>query len=223
MSAAKKSNDAELLVPTNQPLKKRYDQAMAALRRADPKTPAGWHARYTTVAQIIGHEPPLYLMGGYTNEKEFIGSELGQTPQAAYRNLRVAKLASPGDVARYGPTRLHCAISYVDAKSKARGYGSAQPGSIHFDRMRISLTRGGKVVVKPLDKVSYAELAEATAKLRPPATSKPNPIASQIEAAIQRSGVAGVRFSATRRHIVLRIPSGGFETVVRELAIGVRA
>ena len=92
-------------------------------------------------------------------------------------------------------------------------------GAIDFDTLRIAIIRDGKPMTVSLAKVTYGELNAAIAQLADPAKKKPkSPLAKEVEGAVKRSGVKGVKVSVTRSQISLRVSLDGFKAVAREIS-----
>jgi len=197
-------------------LKKSYGEEMKTIDRARSQGASAWHELYLATARIMEHDPPLYIADGHTTDGEFLAAELQESRQSAYRNIRVAKLATAAEVAHYSATRLHYAIAYLDAKT---GQRVENRKAINFATVRIEFKLDGKVSRKTLDKVTYAELHEAIAQLRPKPTAKKQAVhAKEILEALKRSGVKGATAIVTKQKVTLRAPLDGFEAIIRELS-----
>ena len=140
-------------------LRASYEAALSRLAAAIHAGPAAWHAKYVAIADIVRHEPPLYLAASIGTESEFFKKVLGESRQSVWRHLRVARLATPEQVARYSPSRLSLAIAYVEAQTRR---ALTETDTIDFDRLQIQTRKAGAAFIKPFRSATYAELLQAT-------------------------------------------------------------
>lgn len=133
-----------------------------------------------------------------------------------YRNLRVARLATPEEVAIYSPTRLNLGIVYYEAKTKTT---IDKRGDVDFNKLRITIERDEKPAVAALNKVNYAELIGAIARLSDPAKKTPKSELTRLaEAAFKRTGVKEVKVTITKTSFSVRGPLSGINAVGRAIA-----
>ena len=152
-------------------LRASYEAALSRLAAAIHAGPAAWHAKYVAIADIVRHEPPLYLAASIGTESEFFKKVLGESRQSVWRHLRLARLATPAQVARYSPSRLSLAIAYVEAQTKR---ALTETDTIDFERLQIQLRGGRTAKNKPFSSATYADLLKATveANKKTPASSR---------------------------------------------------
>ena len=130
---------ADIRVPVDASLKKRYDVLRKQIEDAKAKGSRDWDALWEAAGAIVEHDPPLYVVGGYKNDREFFDQVIGENARNAYRNVRVAKFASPAEETKYGISKLDAALSYIEAKLGAPL--AHPPLPVAFDRLRIGKNR----------------------------------------------------------------------------------
>lgn len=210
-------NTQNVVVKIDAALKRLYTQAINQLNEAKREGAEAWHKRYLTLANVVEHKPPLYLAGGYATDKEFFDAEAQETQQSVSRHTRVAKLATPAEVAKYSPTRLYWGIAYIEAKQKGP---LTNRGSIDFDKLRIQFKRDGKAMSKGLLQLALSELRAAVRLATGHEAKKPKetPAAKAIDAAMKKAGVKSAKVTVSKTTLVLRVPLTGVAAVARELA-----
>ncbi len=68
---------------------------------------ARWDEQYEALGEILDGDPPLYLAGGYANEKAFLAAALrGVDVRSARRSCRVARFFDADDEAAHGVMKL---------------------------------------------------------------------------------------------------------------------
>ena len=206
-----------VVVKIDAALKRLYADAIGQLDEAKTADAIAWHRRYTTVATVVNHVPPLYLAGGFATEQEFFAAQLQETRQSVNRNMRIVHLATAAEVEKHTPTRLRLAIAYVEAKNK-------QPltdrTSVDFDKLKIQLKRDGKTITKLLTDLPYVDLVEAVAQVRG-GLSKPakeTPISKAITSALKASGIKGASATVTKTKVTLRAPIVGLPAIIKALS-----
>lgn len=210
-------NPDAVVVKIDAALKRLYAQAIGQLDEAETEGSASWHKKYTTVAAIVDHVPPMYLAGGFATDVAFYAAKLDESRQSVSRNVRVAKLSTTAELARYGPTRLFLAIAYVEAKTK-------QPitsrGAVEFDKLKIQFKRDGKVFNKPLRGLPTADLQMAVSQAsgEEPKPRKETPVAKAVLAAVKASGVKGASATVTKTKVTLRVSVEGLIELIKALS-----
>jgi len=194
----------EPFIPVDLPLKAKWE---AALRRL--KSAKDWHARYTAAAEIVRHQPPLYLAGRIATCSVFIERELKESRASAYRNMHVAALATARQVERYTATRLELAIAFVEAKA---GRTLEHRGDLDFDRLRITVERAGVAISAPLHDVSHRELRALLAALKVKRRG-----ADALVAVLRRAGLEHLEVTVRNDQLVLKTPLEGLASVARAL------
>ncbi len=184
-----------LMIKVDLKLKKRYEIALAELKKASGLS------RYRVVSRIIESTPPLYLAGSIPTEAAFFRQVLEESRQSVYRLIRVAKHASDADFERYGLSVLDAAITYFEA---AKGPSKK---AIHFDTLRILVRRDGGEVSKPLSEVSVAEVRNAISArkgtLKPEVTASPQ--IKMLLGLMKRAGIVPESLTTSKTAIVIRI------------------
>lgn len=213
----KAARTSDVTVKVDAGLKKLWTTALSRLKDASAQGARAWDVRYEAIADIVEHNPPLYLAGGMSTEAQFFEREVGESRQAAYRNMRVAKYASPADVERYTPTRIDLAITWVEARNHGPLNGHTP---IAFDKLRFAFQQDGKTVTKGLADITASELQQAIAQLKGHhvASKKASPVAQEVDALIKKAGVGGTTFSLTSKAIVLHVPLAGLAKVASALS-----
>ncbi|HEX7601682.1 MAG TPA: hypothetical protein VF316_08760 [Polyangiaceae bacterium] len=164
---------AAIRVPVDASLKARYDTLRAQIDTAKAKESRDWDAIWEAAGAIVEHEPPLYVVGGYKTAPEFFSEVLGENARNAYRNVRVAKFASPAEETKYGVSKLDAALAYLEAKLGAPL--AHPPLPVAFDRLRIGKNR------VLLENARREEILAATAEL---SKSAKKPTSSDERAAV---------------------------------------
>lgn len=194
-------------------LKKLWTDATSRLERATAQGALAWDERYEAIADIVEHQPPLYLAGGFAFEKTFFEKAVGEDRGTVYRNMRVAKYATAREVEIYGASRLDAAITFVETKN-----GGALKGRtpVDFATLRFPVKEGSK----KLADATVEDLREAVATLkgRARASTKASPEARAISSLLSRSKVKGVTFDVRKDVVVLRVPLTSVSAVGRALA-----
>lgn len=146
----------------NQDLRKRWQRALEVVKDAKREGASAFDVLWETVAEIVEHDPPLYLAGGLATTKDFLAEHLGETERSARRWMRVAKYASPAEETRYGVSKLDAVIGYLEAKS------GAIEGSlpVALDKLKIPIERDGKTIHLPLAEATVDAIETATRKLK---------------------------------------------------------
>lgn len=144
-------------------LQKRWQKALDVIKDAKREGASAFDVLWETVAEIVEHDPPLYLAGGLATTKDFFTEHLGETDRSARRWMRVAKYASPAEEARYGVSKLDAVLGYLEAKS-----GGAIKGSlpVALDKLKIPVERDGKTSSVPLEEATVDAIHTATRKLK---------------------------------------------------------
>jgi hypothetical protein len=144
--------------PVDRALKSAWERLAKAIAAASAKESADYDRLWEAVAEVVEHDPPLYLAGGYRTATEFYAKHLHVDLRTGTRNVRVAKHATPADEAKYGPAKLDAALSYVEAThGPLKG---ALP--VAFDRLKIATGRGKSAKLVRLAEISQAKILAAT-------------------------------------------------------------
>ena len=200
------SETQPVVVQVDANLKKLSLAALQALAAASAAGAVAWHRKYEAVAAIIQHVPPLYLAFGFSTASAFCSELLQETPDSVGRNIKVAKLTTPLEIAKFTASTLKYAIAYVEAKTKSP---IANRGAVDFESLKIQYKRGEKTVTRTLENATREELLEAIGQLCGRAKpAKQSPAAKAAVAAVKDAAVEGVHATATKTQFVLRVPQG---------------
>lgn len=145
----------------NKDLRDRWQRALDAVKDAKREGASAFDVLWETVAEIVDHDPPLYLAGGLATTKDFLAQHLNETERSARRWMRVARYASPAEEVRYGVSKLDAVIGYLEAKS------GPIKGSlpVAFDKLKIPVERDGKITQVPLEEATVEQIGTAARKL----------------------------------------------------------
>ncbi len=147
----------------NKDLRDRWQRALDAVKDAKREGASAFDVLWETVAEIVDHDPPLYLAGGLATTKDFLAQHLNETERSARRWMRVARYASPAEEVRYGVSKLDAVIGYLEAKSGGPIQGSLP---VAFDKLKIPVERDGKITQVPLEDATVEQIETATRKLK---------------------------------------------------------
>ncbi len=204
-----------IVVKVDPNLKRLYQAALQALAAATAAGAVAWHRRYEAVASIVEHTPPLYMAGGFATDAAFFATILQEGRSSVIRNLKVVRLATPAEVAKFKAYNLSLAITYVEARDKAV---VSKRGAIDFEKLKIQFKRGDKVITRTLETITRPEfleaIAEHTGRVKAP---KPSPLAKAAIATVRGAGVEGLEAKATKTQLVLRVPFDGLTALGKAL------
>ncbi|HSQ67628.1 MAG TPA: hypothetical protein VLM85_30670 [Polyangiaceae bacterium] len=153
---------ADVAVKVDGKLKKLWDDHLRILEDAQARGAKAFDVLWETVDDILGHDPPLYVVGDYGSAREFLDEVLHETERTALRNIRVARHASAAQEERYGVSTLDAALGYLEAKNGAPLGGKAP---IDFERLKIPVQTNGQPHLRALADVTVKDIEAATAKL----------------------------------------------------------
>ncbi|MBL8914640.1 MAG: hypothetical protein JNM17_28305 [Archangium sp.] len=209
----KTKRSAEVTVKIDAALRALWNEASSRLTHATSAGAQAWDERYEAIADIVEHQPPLYLAGGFATDRAFFEKSVGEDHSTVYRNVRVAKYASAKEVELYGASRLDAAITFVETQN-----GGALKGRtpIDFAALRFTTT-GGK---KSLADATVEDLREAIAHLKgnKAASEKASPEAVAIKKLLSAAKVKGVTFDVRKDLVVLRVPLKSLSSTAKALA-----
>jgi hypothetical protein len=143
-------------------LKAAWSKSLAAINAAIARDASAFDERWELAAKVVEHSPPLYVFGGHKSAPEFFEKVLRERPRNAWRFIRVAKIASPKEEAKYGVSLIDAALSYVEAKS-----GAPLPNKLPtpLDRLKVEVTRGKTTRAIPLADATVLEVVASTKRL----------------------------------------------------------
>jgi hypothetical protein len=181
---AKKARTTTVSVRVDASLKKLWEQFDTGLRKARGEESAGFDVYWESVSAIIDHVPPIYLAGGYDSATDFIERHLEEKERSARRWMRVARYASPANLAHYGPSKLDAALSLLEAAGNDLSGGRLP---IDFAHLKVVVERDGQSLRVALDAASVDEVVAAV-KLARRSTRKPakgvHPVVKALAAAL---------------------------------------
>ena len=169
----------EVNVKVDASLKKAWDALSKRVDAAAQTGASAFDELWETVGEIVNHEPPLYVVGGYKNAAAFLSDRLKVDARTAQRNMRVAKFASPAEEAEYGITNLDLALAYLEAKT-----GAIQGRvPVDFDKLKIPVVTESGTKMVAFREATGAEIQAATRALLTKNGKAPR---SQVQAAIEK-------------------------------------
>lgn len=164
---AKSGVSADVVVKVDAKLKALYDRSVSAIDEATKRGMSAFDERWEAADAILSHDPPLYVVGGYKDAREFFREVMHEEERTGFRWVRVARYATPREEETYGPTLLDAAVSYMEAK-----YGVIEDSlPIAFDRLKIPVTRDGQERRLLLAECTVVDVTAAIRKLRRPKSS----------------------------------------------------
>lgn len=181
---------AAVTITVDRALKQRWESAIAAIHAARREGAGAFDALWEAAAEIVEHEPPLYLAGGFATAKAFIQQQLGETERNARRNMRIAKFASPSEEAQYGTSKLDAALTLLEAK--AGELKGRLP--VDFAKLRIPVDRPGGDKTVSFEEATVQEILVAARRLqRGDKTKAPaSPTVAAVTKALQSKSLKGV-------------------------------
>jgi hypothetical protein len=196
---------AKVEIQVDRALKQRWEQAIATVKASKHKGASAFDELWETVGEVVEHDPPLYLAGGFSTHKAFFAAHFEETSRSAYRNIRVAKYASPAEEARYGVAKLDLVIGYIEAKLGAPAKGRVP---IDFASVKIPVQRSGETRKVGIEEATAQEIAAATRSLSRAAKKTPSK-ASPVVTAITRALSKGPLRTVTVRLSNGKLSFGG--------------
>lgn len=219
-AGGKGARPAKIEVKVDRALKRAWESARHTLMQAKHEGAGAFDVLWETIGEIIDHDPPLYLAGGYATTKAFLADYVEENERSAQRMIRVAKYASPDEEERYGVSLLDAAIALVEAKAGAPAKGHVP---VDFAKLRVPVVREGQHQRVGLAEASVEEVRAATRTVTRGGGGKgkapPSPIVAAIAKVLASSRLRGVKVSLA--HGQLRLSGIGvdiFPEVVRALA-----
>ncbi len=179
MTTKGKSRSAKVTVRIDRALRRSWLAALRIVRKSAKGEATSFDERWEAVADIIDHEPPLYLAGGFATAKEFLAAELGETERTARRYMRVARFASPVEEARYGVSKLDAVLAFLEARA-GKPFGRLP---IDFKRLRIPVQRDQRSRRLTVVSASVEEIRSAT-RLLLRSSGKPAPGSAPLVRAV---------------------------------------
>ncbi len=184
-------------------LKRRWDDACRRINAAAHGEAQDFDQKWEAVAEVINADPPLYLAGGFSNDKDFFEKYLHADRVTSLRKARVAQFASPGEIETYGDTRIDALLSYLEAKAGAPLHGKLP---VALDKVRIPVTTKGQKTSLSLADASRDQIRAATRAVAGEHATriKASPRARVVQAALAGSGLKAVSVTPHREGFDLR-------------------
>lgn len=208
-----KRTTAAVTVKVDASLKKLWTESNARLVKATSEGASSWDQRYEAAIDIIEHEPPLYLAGGYSTEADFFAAVMKEDRSTVYRNMRVAKYATAKEIETFGTSRLDVAIGFIETKNGGPLKGRTP---IDFSTLRFPVEGG----TKRLAELTVQDVRAATAKLkgRGKTSTKASPQATAITDLLTKAKISGVSVDVRRQEVVLRVPLASVAAVGKAIS-----
>jgi cell division protein ZapA (FtsZ GTPase activity inhibitor) len=211
--AAKKQTKSKkpVLVQTliNPSLKKRWDQLSKLITNANREEAADFDRKWEAVADVLFADPPLYLAGGYSTDKDFFERFLRVDRFTGLRRARVARFASPKDIEAFGDTKIDAVLDYLEAKS-----GPLKDKlPVDLAALVVPVVIDGKTSRLTLNEATREQIRAATRALRQKSAgdTKASPRGSAVLKAISR---AGLKVDVVVRRNAIDLRSISFEDLV---------
>ncbi len=153
----------DVVAPVSPKLRSLWAAHARTIAAAMKRDAQAFDERWEAAGAIVTHDPPLFFAGGFRNAEQFFRDVLREAPRTAFRNIRVAKFASPKEEAQWGASKIDVGLSYLEAKS-GKPLGARLPEAL--GKLRIPLARKGKTDgYVAFDEATVAQVAEATKRL----------------------------------------------------------
>lgn len=201
-----------------------YQAMMQQMHVALVSEKRGWDSYYEAVDRVVSEK--LYIADGYGSAREWLAEHVSDPERTALRYARVARLASPEEIAKYTPTKIDLALSIRDARAakeaKKKGVELERSGStkgIDLAAQRYEVVRNDKRVKVDLEAARTPELRAILSSLSP-ASRKRKPRESAVCVALRAAlgeGAAWEGVTVSERDSVLTI-SGFRPDQVKALA-----
>ena len=213
----------DVAVKVDAKLKARWDMLSKLVASAQSRGASAFDELYEAVGDIIHHDPPLYVVGGYANVREFAAAVLKEKERTVTRNVRVARFASPRQETDYGVSKIDAALGYLEAKA-GKPLGRVP---VDFVSLKIRVTEGKETRLVGFEDASVDQLRAATTALRTRAgtqKTKASPLLRGLRAKLGD----GEAFAATEVHeangalTFVRVPVGALAAFAKMLAAAAR-
>ncbi len=228
MAAKKRRRPASLAATTKQPdvavkvdakLKARWDMLSKLVASAKGRGASAFDELYEAVGDIIDHDPPLYVVGGYANVREFSLAVLKEKERTVTRNVRVARFASPRQETDYGVSKIDAALGYLEAKA-GKPLGRVP---VDFASLKIRVTKGKETRSVKFEDATVEQLRAATTALRTRAgtsTAKASPLLRGLRAKLgEGEAFAGTEVREANGALTfVRVPVGALGAFAKMLA-----
>jgi hypothetical protein len=198
---------AHVELTVDRALKQRWEKALATVKASKQRGASAFDQLWETVGEVVEHDPPLYLAGGFSTARGFFAAHFDETERTAYRNIRVAKYASPAEEARYGVAKLDLVLSFIEAKLGAPAKGRLP---VDFANVKIPVRRNGEDRKVGIEVATAQEIAAATRNLTRAARKTPAKVSPMV-AALTKALSKGALRAVTVRFSNGKLSLGGID------------
>ncbi len=154
---------ADVLAPVDATLKARWVELSKRLDALAADDAKAWDQLWEVAGRVVESDPPLYLFGGYKTPAEFFIQRMKVDRATGFRNVRVARYATPAEERIYGVTKLDAALSFIEAK--IGGKLEHPPLPVAFERLRIPKGNGADARRLTLEEAMVEDVKAATRAL----------------------------------------------------------
>ncbi|MFI5288454.1 MAG: hypothetical protein ACHQ17_02330 [Polyangia bacterium] len=185
-------------VKVDKQLKLLWQEASERLRQAAGNESGDWDAKWEAVGDIVQHEPPLYLAGGFKTTRAFIAASLpGENERSVRRAIRVARHFAPDDERKYGPSNLDALLDYLEAR------GPLGEAKVHPERQKVRIPEGKRSRLVPFARVTVEQLHAATRAARGRQPSHEPPLVKTLRARLGKNGLRSLSVHFAAGHVSL--------------------
>lgn len=184
-------------------LKRRWQAASQAITAASHEEAKDFDRKWEAVADIVFAEPPLYLAGGFSTDKDFFEKFLQVDCSTGLRKARVARFASPQDIEAFGDTKIDALLDYLEAKAGGPLHGHLP---VALDKVRVPVTVDGKDETVTLAIATREQIRAATRGLQAKSAThaKASPRGRSLQEALTSVGLRQVALGIDRGTFDLR-------------------
>ncbi|AKF05131.1 hypothetical protein [Sandaracinus amylolyticus] len=198
MATKKKSERmARVEVALSAAQKREYEALAREIEDASRDEMRGWDRKWEAVGRILAKQ--LWVAAGVGSPDQWIAKVLKESRRTVYRNVKVARYASPDDEKRWGSALIDAVVAYLEAK-----HGEIDGRlPVRLEAVRIPVVRGGETKRLGLDELTQRDVNAATTALRRGKDSdraRPSPIEQAL--------VEALKGDASLRAIRVRVGDG---------------
>jgi hypothetical protein len=174
-----------------------------------------WDEQYEALGEILDAEPPLYLAGGYANDKAFLAAALpGVDVRSARRSCRVALYFDAEDEAAHGVMRLEALLDYLEATHDA----PLVPAKINTKKQTVRVPSGKSTRSVPFADATLAILRTSIRQAKKTPATRSSPAVTAVKAALAKHGFSAVGVSIRQNLLTVSgIPVGPLASCARAL------
>jgi hypothetical protein len=192
-----------------------WKDALSRFEDAKRDEAARWDEQYEALGEILDGDPPLYLAGGYANEKAFLAAALpGVDVRSARRSCRVARYFDADDEAAHGVMKLDALLDYLEA---TRGV-PVPPKKIHVEKQIVRVPKGKSTRPVAFADATLAVLRASVRRAKKQPGERASPAVVAVKAALEKHDFADVAVSIRRNQLTVSgIPVGRLVAFARAL------